>query len=168
MQTKKQPRRAVLKITDFILKLYIPFSFPMRIEIRSTEIPYYYLYLSIMAGIILISYIWLGYASLNTYKSLKNQSIEPWIKKRYLILGISSVLLSLNGVIMLFMPWTRKGFEDSLAFSAGSVIGWMMPQKLKKYFNRNFQPIPEVDLSEKELMEKIKKELSEGFDHGNN
>ena len=171
----------VLKIADFILKLYIPFSFPMRIEIRSTEIPYYYLYLSIMAGIILISYIWLGYASLNTYKSLKNQSIEPWIKKRYLILGISSVLLSLNGVIMLFMPWTRKGFEDPLAFtigiliftvtiifSAGSVIGWMMPQKLKKYFNRNFQPIPEVDLSEKELMEKIKKELSEGFDHGNN
>ena len=171
----------ILKIADFILKLYIPFSFPMRVQIKSTEILFYYLYLSIMAGIILLSYVWLAYASLTTHKSIKNQSIEPWIKKRYLIIGILSSLLSLNGIIMLFMPWTTKGFEDphafivgilifivTIIFSAASIIGWMMPQKLKRYFNRNYQIIPEEDLSEKELMERIKLELLEGNSVGNN
>ncbi len=170
-----------LKIADFILKLYIPFSFPMKVEIKSTEIPYYYLYLSFMVGIILLSYLWLAYASLNFYKSIKLHSIQPWIKKRYLIIGFSSIILSFNGIIMLLMPWTTKGFEDpqgfivgilmftvTIIFSAGSVIGWIMPLKLKKYFNRNFQPITEEDLSEKELMEKIKIELSEGNANGNN
>jgi hypothetical protein len=45
-------------------------------------------------------------------------------------------------------------------FSIGNVIGWMMPQKLKDYFDSNFKPTLFEIIPEEELIEKIKNELA--------
>ncbi len=163
----------ILKFLNFLLTLYIPFEIPMRMELTNEQIPYYYLYLSMISIIILLSELWLAYSSLNYYKSVKNISIEPWIKKRYLIIGICTLILSSEGIVWLFMPWTTEGYYNPqglivgfiviivfVTFSVGSVIGWMMPQKLRNYFNKGFQPIKEESLSENELIEKIISELT--------
>ncbi len=174
---------SVLKLLDFTIKLYFPFSFPMKYGISTDmHVFLYYLYLISMAGINLLSHGFLAHSTLSYYNKIKNQSIAPWIKKRYIIIGISSSFLSLNGIAMLFMPWSTKGFEDpqgflvgifilvmTAIFSIGSVMGWMMPQKFKNYFDRNYEPtIEDEKLSEIDLIEKIKKQLTDRGFHGNN
>ena len=42
-----------------------------------------------------------------------------------------------------------------------------MPKQLKDYFNKDFQPVQEEALSEKELIEKIRLQLSKGDYCGN-
>jgi len=75
----------------------------------------------------------------------------------------------------LLIPFNSLSFEEldafilgvliafmTLIFSVGNLIGWIMPRKLKNYFNRNYKPIEEETFSEIELMKIIRKELSKG------
>lgn len=162
-----------IKVMDFILNCFTPFTIPMMIELTSEQIPYYYLFLSYTATMLLTSNIWLAYASLSYYKTIKSQEIVPWIKKRYQIIGFSSVFLSATGALLLFMPWTTEGFEDlqgfivgffvvlvTVIFSVGNFIGWLMPKKLKSIFDKDFQVKSEPELNEKDLNDLIRKQLS--------
>jgi hypothetical protein len=136
-----------------------------------SEIPFYYLLAFTVSLQIIISISWLSYLSLKVYNRLKKQNIEPWIKKRYLILGISSIFFTLNGFIILFVP-IGVGFENLFftilvastvfLFSFGNLIAWIMPNKIKKYFNRKYKSVKDEALSENALMEKIKSELAGG------
>jgi hypothetical protein len=55
-----------------------------------------------------------------------------------------------------------------LIFTLGNLIGWVMPERLKLYLNRGYQPSTEQELSEVEIMEKIKSKLSQRRANGNN
>lgn len=46
-------------------------------------------------------------------------------------------------------------------FSLGFSIAWIMPSWLKRYFNRNYQVMKDTKFQEKELLDLIKKELSQ-------
>jgi hypothetical protein len=147
----------------------------MEIELDIAYISFYYLYLSIISLFTLITYLWFGVSSISYYKTIVNQRIEPWIKKRYFILGLSSLIASMNGIIYLLFPFNSTSFEELftfvvgllleinfLIFSIGNLLAWLMPKQLKDYFNKDFQPLQEETLSEKELMEEIKLQLSKG------
>ena len=162
-----------LKLLDFILKIFIPFSSIGGIELINSQLGFHFLFLSIISLVLLLSYLWLAYSSLNYYKSIKSLPIQTWVKMRYLILGISSVIISFNGIFYLFMPFNAKSFEELqtfikgllilimvLIFSVGNLIAWMMPTKLKNYFNRNYKSFKEEHLNEKELMDLLKDQLS--------
>lgn len=43
-----------------------------------------------------------------------------------------------------------------------------MPNWLKKYLNRNYQPVKDSEFTEEELMTLIRKQLSERRNNGNN
>lgn len=163
-----------LKTVDFGLKFIIPFSLVGGKELIGSDLIFHSIFVAIMCCIVLISYLWLSVTSLTYYNYIKVYKIEPWIKKRYIILGISSLFAALNGIIYLFFPPNAKNIEtlqtfiialfiviNTVIFSIGNLIGWLMPKPLKNYFNRNFEPLPEEQFSEKELMEKIKSQLSE-------
>lgn len=122
---------------------------------------------------ITIPTIWLAYNSLKVYRRLKNLDIEPWVKKRYLLIAIASLIFAASAIASFFMP-LEGGFEAThpvvsifvassfIIFSFGNLIAWIMPKKLKEYYNRNYKvPISE-DLSEKDLLDKIKSQLSKG------
>ncbi|MBY9021475.1 MAG: hypothetical protein KGD67_10470 [Candidatus Lokiarchaeota archaeon] len=163
-----------VKVMDFILNSFIPFTIPMMVELSPDQIPYYYFFISYTASMLLISNLWLAYSSLKYYKTIKTQTIIPWIKKRYQIIGISSLFLSATGPILLFMPWSTEGLENPLGlivsilvvlvttiFSVGNFIGWIMPNAIKSRLNKGFSTDKDPNLTEKELMDLIRNQLSE-------
>ncbi|MFX0058073.1 MAG: hypothetical protein ACFE8J_07210 [Candidatus Heimdallarchaeota archaeon] len=167
----------ILKIIDFIIRIQFQFTVPESDSLLISEILFYYVLAIVVSVQIIISLSWLSYASLNVYNRLKKQNIEPWIKKRYIIIGFSSIFFGLNGFILPFIP-IGTGFENLFfttfvaitifIFTFGNLIAWVMPNKLKKFFSRNYKPIEEEVLSERELMEKIKLQVARGDRNGDN
>ncbi|MFX0023056.1 MAG: hypothetical protein ACFE9S_12085 [Candidatus Hermodarchaeota archaeon] len=164
----------IIKVTDFFLKVFIPFSLPLNFILTPLEVPFFYLYLILTSLSVLLSYLWLGLASLKYYKLIKIENVEPWIKKRYLIIGYSSLIITLNSIVYLLFPTNTYDWEaifpftlgllltiNTTIFSLSNLVAWIMPQKLKNYFNKDYQGIVEEDLSEDELMKTIKEQLDE-------
>ena len=96
------------------------------------------------------------------------------------MISVSTIYLVIQGVPNFFMPF-RGSFEDNLMvrltifivglnliFSVVSFIVWVMPEKLKRYLNRNYEIIEEIDLIEDDLIASIKEQLSKGRINGNN
>jgi hypothetical protein len=161
----------VLKIIDTILRLLFGFKIPPTSSINPSEIPFYYFLVIIVSTQLVISFSWLTYAELSMYLRLKSHNIQPWVKKRYLILGISSTFFILNGFILPFipivgdfenLPYTILVAITIYVFSIGNLIGWVMPKRLKAYFDRNYKHASENDISERELLDKINHQLKGG------
>jgi len=118
----------------------------------------------------LIAGVWMAEISLRQYKKYKLMPLNPWIKKRYLLNGIIAISYALIGYhYLIYILGTIDSFNPNrtiillsliysvvllIIFSMGSLISWVMPGKLKKFFDRNFIPVKELDLSEEEI-EKI-------------
>jgi len=122
---------------------------------------------------IFISFSWLTYASLTSYKGVKTLSVEPHIKKRYQILGaVAFINLIPATFLSVEIPIAQTIFSDFstivlLGFLISSLITiifyyllWFMPVSVKNYFNKGYTPkIEEEEISEEELMKRIKEEI---------
>ena len=163
----------VLKIFSTIIALLYNFKIPPSILINPSQFFIYYLYVTLIVLEVTIPSIWLACNALKIYRRLENYDIEPWVKKRYLLIAIPSLLFAASAIASYLMP-LEGGFEAThpvvsifvassfIIFSFGNLIAWIMPKKLKKYYNRNYEvPISE-ELSEKDLLDKIKSQLSKG------
>lgn len=141
---------------------------------------FYYIVKGLATYIIFITSFWLSYASLSAYYKIKKSEISPWVKKRYLIVGISAIFLIAQSIPNVLMPY-RVSFESPLMatltiiitifniiFAILSLIAWVMPKKLKSYFNRDYSKTDDEELSEDELLVQIKLQLLKGGPNGNN
>lgn len=123
-----------------------------------------------------IVFNWLSYSAYSAYKLVKSQNIDPWIKFRYKMLALFSFIFSFHSIPEFFQPpgtaWGDPYNIVSLAvfggtailvvvFSIGFSTAWIMPGWLKTRLNRNYHAIEDKDYQEKELLELIKKELSQ-------
>jgi len=123
-----------------------------------------------------IVFNWLAYAAYSAYKLIRSQNIDPWVKARYKMLAIFSFISSFHSIPEFFQPpgtaWGDPSNILSLAvfgstaiivviFSLGFSIAWIMPEWLKNRINRNYQAIEDKEFQEKELLDLIKKELSQ-------
>jgi hypothetical protein len=158
----------ILKIASTVLRLLFQFKIPPTSTIPQGQIPFYYLLVWIVAVQIIISQFWVSYAELSTYLRIKKYNIEPWIKRRYQILGISSAFFISNGILLPLLPlenaYDNIFFIVSVAitifiFSFGNLIGWIMPKWLKNIFNKNYSITLEKDTTEKELIDNLNREL---------
>ncbi len=163
----------VVKIIDFILRSYIPYPLDETMELGLPGMPFYYLNLALTATIVSLTYPWLAYSAFSSYKSLKEKPVNPWIKKRYLIIGIVASITTLESVYYMLIPYTPELLDNlqyasmflliassEAIFSLGNALAWMMPRKLKQYFDRNFKPSEVEVIPEKDLLERIKNELT--------
>ena len=48
---------------------------------------------------------------------------------------------------------------DTTIFSIANLFAWVMPKKLKTFFNRHYQGVIEEDLTEDEIMNKVREDL---------
>lgn len=164
-----------LNIIDSIFRFLFGFKIPLTSPISSELIIPYYIFAIIISFQITITMVWFLCSTLKSYRVINNFEIEPWIKKRYLIILISCFCFALNGILVLVIP-IEGGYENLfitytvaatlILFSFGNLIGWLMPQRLKNYFNKNYTKIEEESLSEKDLLQKIKSELKRGNNNG--
>jgi len=135
-----------------------------------------FIYRSIIFG-------WLGWSSLVAYKKIKDQNIEPWIKARYKIVSSVSFLICFERIVRIFQPWYQE-FGDpnylesyvvfgiisimAIIFAVGFALAWFMPGWFKRFLNKGYQAVVDKEYSEEELMDLIKRELSNGGTNGNN
>lgn len=137
----------------------------------------------IASYIIFISSFWLCYAALSTYNTLKKQDIAPWVKKRYLFVGISPIFLIAQVIPVMLTPYNYSFSDPFMAnlililtilnciFAILSLLSWVMPKWLKTYLNQGYQTKGESMFSfdsDDSLMAKIKSQLEKGGSNGNN
>jgi hypothetical protein len=107
---------------------------------------------------------------------MKSQKIKPWIKMRYKMVAIFSFIFSFSNVPEFFQPpgttWAESDNIISLlvfgitatlviVFSLGFALAWLMPKSFKNFLDRNYEVDKEIEYQEKELIELIKKQLSQ-------
>lgn len=164
-----------LNIIDSVFRFLYGFKIPLTFSISSELVIPYYIFALIVSSQITITMVWFLCSTLKSYRVINKFKIEPWIKKRYLIILVSCFCFALNGVLVLVIP-IEGGYENLfitytvattlILFSFGNLIGWLMPQRLKNYFNKNYTTVKEETLTEKELLQKIKSELKGGNNDG--
>ncbi|MHA1106365.1 MAG: hypothetical protein ACTSPN_11720 [Promethearchaeota archaeon] len=136
----------------------------------------YYLRASLDVPYTMIVFDWMAWASYSSYKNLKNEDIQPWIKIRYKLIAIFSFIISFNNIPEFFQPkgtiWGDPSNPISLAvfgatailavtFSIGFGLAWLMPSWFKNRLNKGYKNISEKELTEQELMDLIENQLKE-------
>jgi len=161
----------IVRTIDFIIRLNFNISIPMTTELSESNLIYYYYILFSISISYLLSHGWLGFISIRYYLSLRSEKIAEWLKKRYFLIGLSSFVYCINIFVYYLFPYTNVDIFDfpnviysymllgfTIFYSVGMFIAWIMPDKLKRYFDKNFQPIEETEFIEEELMERINRE----------
>ena len=170
---KKKTKNLVLCL---IIVLAIFFSY-LDIFYPKTDGIFFYLRRIIDIIFTFLTFGWMGWSSYDAYCKIKKSDIQPWIKSRYKIIAFVSFILSPHAIPSVFVP-PNVSFTDfsnimvliayiiiailSVIFSIGFCIAWIMPIKLKKYFNRNYLPYEDKEIPEDELMKLIKIQLIGG------
>jgi hypothetical protein len=162
----------ILKAFDFYFRFHFSFQVPLLITINADQIPLFYIFVTITVLEVSPPLTWLGYKAIRTNVNLKNYEIEPWVRKRYLLIASSALVLATSDIFTFFLP-PGGGYKavhpalmifiafSFLTFSFGNLIAWIMPKRLKDYLNRGYTPPSDEILSENELLEKIRKQLAE-------
>lgn len=176
--TDRRSAFSFVLISAIIAKIFYIIAYAITDFELSAEL--YYIVKGLATYMIFISSFWLSFASLSAYYKIKKSEISPWVKKRYLIVGISAVFLIAQSIPNFLMPY-RVSFESPLMatltiiitifniiFAILSLIAWVMPKRIKSYFNRDYSTSEDEDLSEEELLEQIKLQLLKGGPNGNN
>ena len=161
----------IVRTIDFIIRLNYNITVPMTSELSESNLLYYYYILFSISTSYLLSHGWLGFVSIRYYWTLRSERIAPWIKKRYLLIAISSLIYCLSIFIYYLFPYHNVDIYAypniiysyilvglTIFYSIGMFIAWIMPQKLKRYFDKDFQLGEEQEFTEEELMERINRE----------
>lgn len=136
----------------------------------------YYLRVSLDVPYTMIVFDWMAWASYSSYRNLRNEDIQPWIKIRYKLIAIFSFIISFNNIPEFFQPskinWGDPSNPISLmvfgatailavTFAFGFGLAWLMPSWLKNRLNKGYKNIIEKELTEQELILLIENQLKE-------
>ena len=154
-----------------IILACVEIGFSLMDSIEKTPLNFY---LSSIVDLIytLLTFNWLAWSSYSAYKRVKDKKIMPWIKMRYKIIAFSSFILSLHVIPELFTPWNmdfidKHNFAFGIAaiiaiiFAVGMFLAWIMPDWFKRYLNRDYEILEDTELTEEELLNMIKTQLSD-------
>ena len=136
----------------------------------------YYLRVWLDLPYTMLTFNWLAFSSFSSYRVIKSQKVNPWIKMRYKMVAIFSFIFSFNSIPEFFQPpgttWAESDNIISLlvfgitatfviVFSLGFALAWIMPSIFKNFLDRNYEVDEEIEYQEKELIDLIKKQLSQ-------
>ncbi|MFW9939193.1 MAG: hypothetical protein ACFFD5_16230 [Candidatus Thorarchaeota archaeon] len=162
----------IVRSIDFIIRLIFKISIPMTYYLDKSNLIYYFYILFSITISYLFSHFWLGIVASKYYNSIKLVNIEPWVKKRYQLIGIGSIIYTFSIFLYYFMPYNVIGafaypniiysyiiLAFTIFYSIFMYIAWVMPKCLKRFYNKNFDMPSDKEYSENELIEIINKEL---------
>ena len=115
--------------------------------------------------------VWTTHASNSAFRNVKLLDIEPAIKHRYKLFTISGVSFIIIGLVFAIpYSWlfnnellssiiTLITSLNILIFNIVNYLIWMMPSKIREYFNKGYTPTQPDDkgLTEEEIMEQLKR-----------
>ena len=125
---------------------------------------------AITGGYVSIAGLWQAIASYVAFKKIKMLEIEPAVKQKYKLYSISGVLIILIGLnFMIPYSWLFSnallsatlnivGVINVLIYNIVSYLIWIMPDKIRNYFNKGYSPPhpDDAELSEEDIMKQLK------------
>ncbi|MHA1791906.1 MAG: hypothetical protein ACTSVI_04625 [Promethearchaeota archaeon] len=112
-----------IKIIHFIVRLSLGYTVPLfGRSLEQDEIFPYYFHVVLTSSLHLIPLIWLTIASLKAYRRAKVNKLNKWVQYRNLLIGISSAIFLLPGVLWFFVPVDGTAFSSSSGFLIGIVL----------------------------------------------
>ncbi|NHJ22843.1 MAG: hypothetical protein EAX91_18010 [Candidatus Lokiarchaeota archaeon] len=166
----------VLIILEILLKLSFQFQPGFAYPSNPNELPFFIIYIVVRSLQWLVVMVWYSISVFRSYSVFRKIDIPAWLKVRYLLVGIStlifsidtslSILLIINDFnVILFLIYAS--IVDVLLFTAVNVVAWAIPFKaLIQFFNREPRETLE-DVKEIEVLEKVKSELKRDNPIGN-
>ena len=115
--------------------------------------------------------VWTTYASNSAFSNVKLLDIEPAIKQRYKLFTISGVSFIIIGLVFA-IPYSWLFNNELLSaiitlitsinifiFNIVNYLIWMMPKKIRQYFNKGYTPsqLDDKGLTEEEIMKQLKR-----------
>ena len=115
---------------------------------------------------------WLTYSGIKSYNQIKNKKVQPWIKKRLLLVIYSAFVEMFISVPDLIDIFTGRIFHDFVFYVQIILIAtimvmqffaWIMPKRLKTFFNRGYimENKIEIELNDEEII----KQMTEGYEN---
>ena len=166
----------ILRVVEIIFKSLFNFqpgfSYPSNLE----EIPYFFTYILVIASQSLLVMMWYSYSVLKSYNNFRKLKIGAWLKIRYLMLGIGTIIFLIDTSlsfllliddfsIILFLIYAS--IFDVLLFTVVNFIAWVIPFKSLIQFIKGETKETLEDINEAEIIGKVKSELSEEKQGGN-
>lgn len=106
----------MLKLITFTMNTFFYETYNVFEETNPLPLSEYFIHYflrTLTSSLVAISYLYPAILSLRYYRSIRETSIEPWIKKRYQILGISFCFPASNSVLYFFLPITGESAFES-------------------------------------------------------
>ncbi len=166
----------ILRGLELILKLIFNFQPGFSYPSNPGEIPYFFVYILVIVSQSLLVMVWYSYSVFKSYNNFRKLKIGVWLKIRYLMLGISTIIFSIdtslsillvidNFLIILFLAYAS--IFDILLFTVVNFIAWVIPFKSLIQYVKGETKEKLDDISEAKIIGKVKSELSEDKQGGN-
>ncbi len=161
-QDRKSPFKLLLTLTLVIGTLTIISYTMYNLSIIFQQNIAFFIHNIFLGALFVIFGLWSFIAAAGSLKSFSSSdAVEPWVKGRYTLVKFYSICIILVGSLTVFTPiqgtvnWALLVIlVANILRIAGETIAWIMPNFLKKYFNRGYTSIDIIEeLSEEEIME---------------
>lgn len=138
----------ILRAVHFTEMNLLGFAAPSYIPITPSQLGWYYFHLVVLTSQLAIAFSWLGFAALNEHVAMKAETVEPWVRNRYLVIGTAYALFAIASLAYFIVPTDglALGSPDAflanviivptvVAHSALSLLAWTMPGWFKRLLN---------------------------------
>ena len=112
---------------------------------------------------------WLAFSGIRSYNQIKNKKIQPWIKKRLLLVIYSAIINMFVNVPNLIDELTNRIYHKYVFYiqmimlvsiMVMQFLAWVMPKGLKKLFNHGYiKNKNETELTEEEIINQMKERV---------
>lgn len=164
-QDRKSPFKLLLTLTLVLGALTIITFTMYELSIIFQQNVAFFIHNIFLGALFVIFGLWSFIAASGSLKSFSSSdAVEPWVKGRYKLVIFYSICIVLVGSLTPFTPvegtvnWALLVIlVANILRIAGETITWIMPNFLKKYFNRGFTSTDiGEELSEEEILEAMK------------
>ncbi len=142
-----------IKIVHFIEMIAFGYMVPSTVPIPGSQLGTYYFHALIVTSLIAIAFSWLAIAAYKSYKALRTEHVDAWVRNRLAAISISNAWIALSSLAYLLYPTDglAQASPDALAanlinipsviaWAILNVLVWIMPDWLKRLLNAG-QPI---------------------------
>ncbi len=178
-KNKKSAFWAVFLITISIRILHFyevfiwGYRIPPNVPIPDNQLGGYYLHILLVTSQIVIAMFWLIIAAFNAYRASKTETVEAWVRKRYALVMISTLVYALATFAYFLFPTDGLGYSSPNALAVNiivppsivcygllSMLIWIMPGWFKLFLNEG-KPVASLSDSP-EVFKEISTEIKDG------
>lgn len=137
-----------IRIVHFIEMNLLRYVCPSYVPISADRLGGYYFHLIMLTSQLVVAFGWLAVAAFKEYAAAKAEAVEPWVRNRYAVIGISHAMYAVMSFAYFLVPTDGLAFASPDALVANIIIppivtsygilsflAWTMPGWFKRLLN---------------------------------